>query len=65
MARKNWKIVPCIKIKTDTEDLIFYILPTMTIQPWQFRDPNSYVLVISWLIFHVGICKWKIKRESE
>ena len=61
MARSDWKIKPCIAFDYDKYDKLFFLIPTVMVQPWAYRYPNTYVVDIAWLHLHIGIGKWERK----
>lgn len=64
MARKDYIIKLCICFEIDKEDQVISILPTIMIQPWKYRYPNTFVVDITWLIFHIGIGRWRTKGAN-
>ena len=62
--RKDYKIVPKIEFRSDTNMMIFSILPVIIWTPWIKRYTNTYVMSISWFSLHLGIGLWKAKRKD-
>lgn len=61
MARSDWRIKPEIKFLHDKYDKLFFLIPTLMVQPWRRRYANTNVVDIAWLTFHILIGKWEIK----
>ena len=62
--RKVYKIKPTIEFSVDTEDYCFSFLPTILWMPWVYRYPDSSVIDIWWLNFHILIGKWVVVKNE-
>ena len=56
--RKEYKIQPTIGFVCDRNLFVFSILPVIVWEPWMYRNPNTYVVDIRWLNFHIGLGLW-------
>lgn len=59
--RKDYRIKPCFNCKRETKRYLFYLLPTVLVQPWIYRYPNTYVVSVCWLNFKMGFGLWERK----
>lgn len=60
--RKNYYIKPDVKVVLDNR--LFVLLPTIMVQPWVYRHPDSYVFELRWLGVRVGIGLFLYKRSD-
>lgn len=63
--RSDYRIKPIIKLEVDKKDYLFAFLPTIIWMPWKLRYPDTSVIEIWWLIFHVAIGIWERKQRRE
>lgn len=61
--RKNYGIE--FAYVTETAFDYVTIIPTIIYTPWIHRYNDSYVVEITWLVFHVGFFKWFRREDSE
>ena len=57
--RKEYKIKPVVKCGADDRDYYFSLAPTITFQPWIYRQPRDWVVDIWWLHFHICVGEWE------
>ena len=62
--KKSGKIKPKIVFDIDKTTKIFFLLPTIVVQPWKYRYYNTFVLDICWLNFHIGIGVWEYNENN-
>ena len=62
--REDYRIKPRMKAIIDKEYCLFSLIPTVIWQPWKYRYPNTYVVDIHWLIFHLCFGFWERKKEK-
>ena len=62
--RNHYRISPCICFKVDRRRYIFALIPTITIVPLIYIQPNCIGIVdVWWLCFHIYF--GKIERKGE
>lgn len=59
--RKDYRIKPKVIFDIDNLSKIFFLLPTIIFQPWEYRYNGSVVVDITWLNLHIGIGIWERK----
>ena len=62
---KEYRVKPVVRIEIDTDYYMISIIPTIYLQPWQFRRPNTSILDIHWLNIHICVGLWVLREKKE
>lgn len=64
--RNKYRIKPCVSFRVDRRRYIFALIPTITIVPWIYIQPNCIGIVdVWWLCFHIYIGKLEMKDVTD
>lgn len=63
--RKKYRIKPTIKFSKDIYGYCISFLPTIVWDFWIYRTPNSPVIDIWWLHYHILIGRWEKRSDTE
>ena len=62
--RCEYRIKPTIRFYIDKRGYFMSFLPTVLWEPWINRYPNTDIIDIWWLNFHILIGTWEPKKED-
>lgn len=61
--RGGYRVKPKLQARFDRANYMMYVLPTITIQPWLYRKPGTFVVAFRWLHFRLAYGLWEKCEE--
>ena len=62
--RKDWYIKWKFECVVNTNDYMFFILPTIVWTPWPYRRHGEHILEIAWLNCAIGTGEWRRRGNA-